>query len=197
VHRIDKDTSGAIVVTKTDVAHQGLAALFAKHDIDRAYHAVCYGSLKQARITVESLIGRNPTDRKRMSMTVTEGREATTHLKRLREYASQDTHGKHQLFACLVEATLETGRTHQIRVHLTGQGHSLLGDPVYGTPTDRQSKWLALPDSIRHCVQALPGQALHARTLGFIHPVTQEKVHVEAPYPSALKTLLDELEQYA
>ena len=197
VHRIDKDTSGALVVTKSDAAHQGLSALFAKHDIERTYHAVCYGALKQASQTISSLIGRNPNDRKKMSMNVQEGRKAVTHIKRLREYAALVAGGRHSVFATLVEARLETGRTHQIRVHLTGIEHSLLGDPVYGTPGERHPKWLALPDRVRERTLALPGQALHARTLGFVHPITREKMLFEAPYPSAFKELIEELEKNA
>jgi len=197
VHRIDKDTSGALVVTKSDAAHQGLSALFARHDIERTYHALCYGALKQASQTVRSLIGRSPNDRKKMSMNVKEGREAVTHIRRLREYAARVAGGRHSVFATLIEARLETGRTHQIRVHLTGLEHSLLGDPVYGTPGERHPKWLALPDSVRARLVELPGQALHARTLGFVHPVTREKLHFEAPYPPAFKALLEALETHA
>lgn len=197
VHRIDKDTSGALVVTKTDAAHQGLSELFSKHDIERTYHALCYGALKQSSTTIKSLIGRSPTDRKKMSMNVKEGRNAVTHIKRLREFADRNKKGEHSIFTTLVEARLETGRTHQIRVHMTGLDHSLLGDPVYGTPGERHPKWLALPDDIKKAVQGLSGQALHARTLGFVHPITGKKVQFEAPYPKAFDSLLRALESYA
>jgi len=197
VHRIDKDTSGALVITKDDQTHHGLSALFAKHDIDRSYHALTYGAPKESQFTIKSLIGRNPNDRKRMSMSVTEGREAITHIKKLKEFGAPDARGKTQLFAAAIEATLETGRTHQIRVHLTGHGNSILGDPLYGMPTERTPKWLALPSDIQAHVKPLPGQALHARTLGFIHPVTHEKVHVVAPYPTAFEKLWKELDRYA
>jgi 23S rRNA pseudouridine1911/1915/1917 synthase len=197
VHRIDKDTSGALVITKDDRTHQGLSALFAKHDIDRTYHALTYGTPKESQLTIKSLIGRSPKDRKRMSMTVTEGREAITHIKKISEFGVADARGRTQLFAGAIEATLETGRTHQIRVHLTGLGHSILGDPLYGTPTERTPKWLALPPPIQDRVKSLPGQALHARTLGFIHPVTREKIHVVAPYPTAFELLWNELNRYA
>jgi 23S rRNA pseudouridine1911/1915/1917 synthase len=197
VHRIDKDTSGALVITKSDAAHQGLSKLFATHDIERTYHALCYGALKQTSSTIKSLIGRSPTDRKKMTMNVKEGRHAVTHIKRLREYADRNKKGEHSIFSTLIEARLETGRTHQIRVHLTGLDHSLLGDPVYGTPGERHPKWLALPDDIKQAVKNLPGQALHARTLGFVHPITGQKLQFEAPYFEAFETLMRALERYA
>lgn len=192
VHRIDKDTSGALVVTKTDAAHQKLVETFSKHAIERRYWAICYGSPRNEREKIESLIGRSPTDRKRMSMQVKEGRKAVTHLTRLESYGEPSK----SAFASLVEARLETGRTHQVRVHLAGLGHSLLGDPVYGTPTERHPKWLALPADIREAVRALPGQALHARVLGFEHPITGKALRFEAAPPPALQKLLDALARY-
>jgi 23S rRNA pseudouridine1911/1915/1917 synthase len=196
VHRIDKDTSGALVITKTDLAHQRLVETFQKHAIERAYWALCYGSPDLARSgrqeRIESLIGRSPTDRKRMSMKVTEGRKAVTYVKQLEEYATAG--GK--TFASWLEARLETGRTHQVRVHLTGMGHSLLGDPVYGTPTDSQPKWKALPADVREAVRALPGQALHARVLGFEHPVTGRKLRFEAEPPPEFARVQAALARY-
>jgi 23S rRNA pseudouridine1911/1915/1917 synthase len=99
-------------------------------------------------------------------------------------------------FACWLEARLETGRTHQVRVHLTGQGHSLLGDPVYGAPSERHPKWLALPADVRAAVENLPGQALHARVLGFTHPITGETLRFEAEPPEAFRLLLTALQRY-
>ena len=197
VHRIDKDTSGALVITKTDQAHTALAHTFAHHDIQRSYWALCYGSpsipiLGQPH-KIESLIGRHPTDRKKMSMTVKEGRSAVTYVRKLKEFGV--SHKKP--FASWLEATLETGRTHQVRVHLTGLGHSLLGDPVYGTPTERHPKWLALPEQVKRAIDQLPGQALHARILGFKHPITGELLEFEAKLPDAYQNLLNTLEAFS
>jgi 23S rRNA pseudouridine1911/1915/1917 synthase len=181
VHRIDKDTSGALVISKHDEAHLGLSKLFATHDIERKYWALCYGAPRWPEpVTCKTLIGRSPSDRKKMSVQVTEGREAISHFTLLREFALPEKHA----FASWIEAKLETGRTHQVRVHLNHLGHSLLGDPVYGTPTSSQPKWKALPNLVQASVRELPGQALHARTLGFRHPITGEALHFTAdPFP--------------
>lgn len=191
VHRIDKDTSGALVITKTDLAHQKLADLFSRHEIERAYWAICYGTPKDLHQTVRGQIGRSPTDRKRMAIVKSGGRDSVTHLKRLEAYGPRA-----KPYASLIEATLETGRTHQVRVHLTAMGHSLLGDPVYGTPSSQHGKWLALPDAVRAAVERLPGQALHARTLGFDHPVTGKRMRFEAEPPPAFAALLATLRQH-
>lgn len=200
VHRIDKDTSGALVITKTDQVHVKLAETFSKHDIERCYWALCYGSPKETPGTrqpstptrIQSLIGRSPNDRKKMSMTVKEGRTATTYFKRLEEYSLPSK----SPFASWLEVTLETGRTHQVRVHLTGIGHSILGDPVYGTPTKTHTKWTVLPNLVKEAVSHLPGQALHARVLGFKHPITGENIRVEAEPPKEFKGTLQTLQNY-
>jgi len=192
VHRIDKDTSGALVITKTDAAHRSLAETFAKHDIERTYWAFCYGAPEAPEGKLDTLIGRNPADRKKMSVDVKEGRRAVTHWRRLEEYGSLKT----RAFASLIQATLETGRTHQVRAHLTSLGHSLLGDPAYGVPSDRHTKWLALPPEVREAVNGLPGQALHARVLGFAHPITGEKLRFEAEPPAGLRALMAALGRY-
>ena len=189
VHRLDKDTSGALVITKTDLAHQRMVETFAAHRIERRYWALCYGVWRAAgdkngETKIEGSIGRNPSDRKKMAMNVPDGRHAVTWVKSIESFGSH---------ACWIEARLETGRTHQVRVHLTSSGHSLLGDPVYGVPSSKNSKWLALPMAVRTCVQALPGQALHARVLGFDHPITGEKLRFEAEPPAAWQELLDSL----
>jgi 23S rRNA pseudouridine1911/1915/1917 synthase len=195
VHRIDKDTSGALVITKTDAAHVALSAVFAKHDIERAYTALCYGApaWPGERIRCETLIGRNPNDRLKMSAQVKEGRKAITHLN----CESRFAHEGKTPFASKITATLETGRTHQVRVHLTSLNHSLLGDPLYGSPSSNQPKWRSLPTEIQELVKKLPGQALHARILGFKHPVTGDPLRFEAPYPPDFQRLLDSLERYA
>ncbi len=196
VHRIDKNTSGALVITKNDLTHRKLAETFSKHDIERCYWAICYGTpvtqAKEPLTKIESLIDRNPNDRKKMSMKVQTGKRAVTYFKKLAEYAQP----RAKPFASWLEVTLETGRTHQVRVHLTGIGHSLLGDPVYGTPTERQPKWLALPDPVKSAVKKLPGQALHARVLGFIHPITGLPLRFEAKPPEAFENLLEQLSHY-
>jgi 23S rRNA pseudouridine1911/1915/1917 synthase len=128
-----------------------------------------------------------------MSMNVKEGRRAVTFYKKRLEYSLPNK----KPFASWLEVTLETGRTHQIRVHLTGIGHSLLGDPVYGTPSDSQPKWQSLPKEVQSAVKSLPGQALHARVLGFQHPITGEKLRFEATPPPEFQALLAALEKYS
>ena len=191
VHRIDKNTSGALVVTKTDQAHAGLSKLFAEHKIERRYWAIVYGAPNwDDPIRFISTLGRNPNDRKKMAVNVEDGRKAVSYFKRLKSYGLPSK----TPFASLVEAKLETGRTHQVRAHLNHLNHSLLGDPVYGTPQEHQPKWKSLPRTIQDAVNALPGQALHARVLGFQHPITGEDLYFESdPYPEfkALLNLLD------
>jgi 23S rRNA pseudouridine1911/1915/1917 synthase len=191
VHRIDKDTSGALVVSKTDTAHHKLTEIFARHAIERRYWAFCFGAPAERKGQVSGNIGRNPTDRKKMAIVKTGGRSSTSFYEMLEKYSD----GKRN-FASWLEVTLETGRTHQVRVHLTSIGHSLLGDPVYGTPTEKQPKWTALPAQVREAVRALPGQALHARVLGFEHPITGEKLRFEAEVPPSLKALMEELAKW-
>ena len=195
VHRLDKDTSGALVITKTDATHVALSAVFARHDIERRYWALCYGDVEtpELGLKIESLLGRNPNDRKKMAMNVKEGRNAITWVTRLEAYGQPTK----KPFASLVEAKLETGRTHQVRVHLTGIGHSILGDPGYGSPSDRHPKWLALPEEIRELVTKLPGQALHARVLGFKHPITGKELRFEAEPPEAFRLLLEGIKRYS
>ncbi len=201
VHRLDKDTSGALVVSKSDEAHLKLAAIFAKHEIERAYSALVYGAPRwgdgsqgvSAEYRMESLIARNPHDRMRMTTEVKAGRHAITRFRCLEKYGHQNQ----SPFAAHVEARLETGRTHQVRVHLTSLGHSLLGDPLYGTPTANAPKWKSVPIETQELVKNLSGQALHARVLGFRHPTTGAELRFEAPYPKAFAQLLDSLRKYA
>lgn len=173
VHRLDKDTSGVMVVALTTVAREGLSARFAEHDIERVYQAICTGH-PPTQQTHSTLHGRHPVDRKRFSSKVTRGKRAVTHVRRL-----STLHG-----AALVACTLETGRTHQIRVHMADSGHPLLGDPVYGgRPRDPRVKAAA---------QALGRQALHAGVLGFAHPVDGRALRFEAPPPPDFeRALLD------
>ena len=176
VHRIDKDTSGLLVVAKTDRAHEGLAAQFADHSIERAYHAVVAGHPMPPAGTVTGAIARSNVNRKKMALVEDgRGKHAVTHFKTLERLKG----------AALVECRLETGRTHQVRVHMSSIGHSLLGDPVYGKA----------PSALRPVLQRLGfcRQALHAAELGFVHPVKGEKVHFISQLPVDMGVLIDEL----
>jgi len=179
VHRIDKDTSGLVVAAKTDAAHQGLAALFEAHDIDRTYKAVVWGRMYPTTGTVNANLGRDPHNRKRMSVVENSGKMAITH------YALEENFSD---IAGLVRCTLETGRTHQIRVHMGHLGHSLVGDPVYTrTKLNRTKK---LPDARREIIKNFPRQALHAQTLGFVHPVTNKPLKFAVEFPLDITELL-------
>ncbi|MEY4576438.1 MAG: hypothetical protein RL701_1141 [Pseudomonadota bacterium] len=165
VHRLDKDTSGVMVVAKTVVAREGLIAQFQAHRLERAYWAIALGAVRDAW-KFETTHGRHPTDRKRFTGRLAQGKRAVTHVRVLEPL--------HE--ATLVECRLETGRTHQIRVHLSEAGHALLADTLYGKP--------AREERLREASEAIGRQALHARTLGFQHPVTGEALLFEAPPPA-------------
>lgn len=184
VHRIDKDTSGLIVAAKTDAAHQGLAKLFASHDIERSYLALVWGHPSPLQGRIEGDIGRDPKDRKRMAVVTRNGKAAAT------LYATEkmifDTKG--QPVCALLRCDLETGRTHQIRVHLTAKGHPLVGDATYGRSRSRRR--FALDDALVARLTGFPRQALHAATLGFRHPVTRKELHFESPLPDDMAGLL-------
>jgi 23S rRNA pseudouridine1911/1915/1917 synthase len=183
VHRIDKETSGVVVAAKTDAAHQGLSALFAAHDIERVYLAFTRGAPRPAKGTIEGAIARSAHDRKKMAMVKSGGRHAVTHYAVERIYGASD-----RPLAARVACRLETGRTHQIRVHLAGKGAPCLGDPVYGSGSPAQP--------VREAVAAagLKRQALHAAVLGFRHPVTGEPLRFESPLPPDLAALQARLE---
>ncbi|MDQ3035485.1 MAG: RluA family pseudouridine synthase [Myxococcota bacterium] len=174
VHRLDRDTSGVMVVARTPAAREGLMKHFAKHDLERSYLAIAIG-LHPAHADYDTLHGRHPHDRKRFTTQVTRGKRARTTVDRL-----EALHG-----ATLVRCRLETGRTHQIRVHLAEHGHPLLGDPVYGRPP-RDLRVRAIAD-------ALGRQALHAAVLGFAHPITAAPLRFETPLPPDLQRALDAL----
>lgn len=170
VHRIDRDTSGLIIAAKNDAAHLALAAQLEDHSLYREYHAVAAGVLKEDSGTVNAPIGRHPTDRKKMTVDRQYGRNAVTHWKVLARYPG------HTYIKC----RLETGRTHQIRVHLASLGHPLLGDTVYGA---------------KKPVPGLAGQCLHAKKLSFVHPRTGERVTVECPLPDWFEDILRRLDR--
>jgi 23S rRNA pseudouridine1911/1915/1917 synthase len=173
VHRIDKDTSGLLVVAKDDRTHEGLSAQFAQHKIDRRYRAIVAG-LPKASGTIDAALARSPHDRKKVALVVS-GKHAVTHFTLLRSLRN----------AALVECRLETGRTHQVRVHMMSIGHPLLGDPVYGRtlPAHR--------DTLKRL--AFRRQALHAARLGFVHPVTSETLVFESEMPDDMQHLALEL----
>ena len=168
VHRIDMDTTGSLLVCKNDRAHQILAEQLKDHSITRRYEAIVHGNLKEDTGTVNAPIGRHPTDRKKMSVHASHGREAVTHYRVLERFGNY-TH---------IECELETGRTHQIRVHMASIGHPILGDLVYGPAK---------------CPFRLQGQTLHARILGFVHPSTGAYVQFDAPLPEYFEELLKKL----
>jgi 23S rRNA pseudouridine1911/1915/1917 synthase len=181
VHRIDKDTSGLLVVAKNDRAHHALAAQFAKHSIERAYLAVCWGVPLPRHGRIEGNIGRHPVDRKKMAIVGQGGKHAVTHYRVLRAFGN---------FASLVECRLETGRTHQIRVHMASLGHPLVGDRVYGKSAARGT----MPAAAKERLLRFPRQALHARTLGFNHPTSGEPLRFESMIPNDINALMDSLE---
>ncbi len=168
VHRIDKDTTGSIIVCKNDEAHNAIAEQLRTHDITRIYRAVVYGNVKDEQGTVDAPIGRHPGDRKKMAVNEKNGKRAVTHYTVLERFG-QYTY---------IECRLETGRTHQIRVHMASIGHPLLGDTVY---------------SGRKPPCHLEGQVLHAMTIGFVHPGSGEYVEFETPLPDYFEKLLDRL----
>ena len=168
VHRIDKDTSGLILICKNDFSHKALAKQLEEHSITRRYHAICSGRLKEEQGTVSAPIGRDEKNRKQQAINYKHGKEAITHYRLLENLQN----------ASLLECRLETGRTHQIRVHMKSIGHPLLGDPLYGPKKN---------------LYAIKGQALHAMVLGFVHPRSGEYMEFSADYPEDFQKLLNKL----
>lgn len=194
VHRIDKETSGLLVVAKSDAAHHGLAAQFERHSVERRYIALCHGvpsagdprlrgtrgvSWEQADIVkITTRLGRHRTDRQKQAVCWDGGRHAVTRARRLEDFGA----------AALIECWLETGRTHQIRVHMAYAGHGLIGDPTYGG-----ARRLPRDNPAMEAVAAFPRQALHAQTLGFEHPVTGEAMRFDSQLPADMDALVTAL----
>ena len=184
VHRIDRDTTGLLVICKNDDAHQKIAAQFNTHDIERSYQAIALGTIKPLQSnadgiqTIHSVIGRDPKDRKRMTVlegaAANHGKDAITHFCVLRQYSDM----------AHIECRLETGRTHQIRVHLSHIGHPLLGDEIYGARSTRFAS-------------KTQGQTLHAKTLGFVHPSTNEWISFDSELPAYFREILRSLDKTA
>jgi 23S rRNA pseudouridine1911/1915/1917 synthase len=173
VHRLDKDTSGVLVATKDDATHAALAALFKKKDLLRLYDAVVAPPPARDAGTIRTLYGRHPTQRKRFTSRVAAGKTAVTHFRVVERFGDR---------AALLECRLETGRTHQIRVHMAESGHPVVGDRVYGRPPK--------DPAVRALATALGRQALHARVLSFRHPITGETIDARAPMPEDMAGLL-------
>lgn len=169
VHRIDMDTTGSLLVCKNDYAHQNIAAQLKTHDIKRVYHAIVHGVLKEDEDTVDAPIGRHPIDRKKMSINHKNGKDAVTHYKVIKRFHNYT----------YIQCQLETGRTHQIRVHMASIKHPLLGDTIYGPAK---------------CPFKLQGQTLHAKTIGILHPRTDDYLEIDAPLPEYFLELLKKLE---
>ena len=198
VHRIDKDTSGLLVVAKTDAAHHGLAAQFAAHSVERRYQALVFGApdagdprLRGVRgagfetgnvLRITTQLARHKTDRQRQAVLFQGGRHAVTRVRVLERFGTP-------VALSLAECWLETGRTHQIRVHMAHTGHGLVGDPVYGGK--RKLAKSALPEAAAEAVRVFPRQALHAADLGFLHPVNGQILRFEAPLPADFNDLLE------
>ena len=184
VHRLDKETSGLLIVAKSDAAHQGLAGQFKRREVKKTYQALVYGDPKTDDGRIEAAVGRHPTDRKKMSTQSRHGRPAVS-LWRVRERYG---------CATLLEVDIETGRTHQIRVHLTALGHPVIGDAVYGG----EGRFRAIGDAaIRARVKRMERQALHAWRLSFTHPLTGEALTFTAPLPADMADLCDFLRGHA
>ncbi|MEX0365400.1 MAG: RluA family pseudouridine synthase [Ruegeria sp.] len=197
VHRIDKETSGLLVVAKSDAAHQGLAAQFEAHSVERYYLALCYGlpdandprlrgikgvSFEPGNVLrLTTQLARHKTDRQKQAVLFHGGRHAVTRARIIEPFGTPAV-------VALIECWLETGRTHQIRVHMAHAGHGLIGDPVYGGKRKLAQK--ALPVQAAEAVRAFPRQALHAAVLGFEHPVTGEHLRFEAPIPQDMADLI-------
>ena len=190
VHRLDKDTSGVLVVAKNERAMRSLAKQFAAHKVERAYNAVVWGAPRERSGLVEGNLGRNPFDRKRMAVLRESGKPARTRYETIEAFGTRD-----KAFAALLECRLETGRTHQIRVHLAHIGHPLIGDATYG-----RARRAPIPRSLQEkaafeAAMKFPRQALHAGVLGFFHPSKQKTIRFESPWPADFASLMKALRE--
>lgn len=178
VHRLDKETSGLMVIAKNDEAHQGLSAQFAVHSLERCYLALVWGSLKPSSGVVENQIGRSPVNRKKMAVVKSGGKRAETHYRTVEIYAGGSV--------SLVECSLKTGRTHQVRVHMTALGHPLIGDKTYGKipATVRRNDFLQTAVNF-------PRQALHSYKMSFEHPITNQMMRFEIPLPADMQSVVE------
>lgn len=184
VHRIDKDTSGLLVVAKDDFTHAKLAAQFSKHTIEREYHAICWGKFKEKEGEISTKIARSKSDRKKFTISDKEGKEAITFYKVIEQFE----------FTSYIKLNLKTGRTHQIRVHLSGLNKPIFGDRTYGG--DKIHAGIESPklkSRVQNLLEIIPRQALHAKTLGFIHPHTNKLVRYDSELPEDFKLLLEKL----
>ena len=171
VHRIDKDTTGSLIICKNDESHVAIAEQIKVHSVHRVYVGIVCGNIREEEGTIDKPIGRHPIDRKKMAINEKNGKSAVTHYKVLERFGAYT----------FAQFRLETGRTHQIRVHMASIGHPLLGDEVYGSGRNHR--------------KGLQGQCLHARTIGFVHPSTGEQIEVSAPIPAYMEALLQKLRQ--
>jgi 23S rRNA pseudouridine1911/1915/1917 synthase len=184
VHRIDKDTSGLLVVAKDDHTHALLAKQFSSHTIEREYWAIIWGILRQNQGEINKNIARSKSDRKKFTISDTEGKTAITLYEVIEEFE----------FASLVKINLKTGRTHQIRVHLSSMNHPIFGDKTYGGTEIRYGSTLPkMRSRIQNLLAIMPRQALHAKTLGFIHPNTKENLRFDSPLPPDFEQLIEKL----
>ena len=192
VHRLDKDTSGLMVIAKTDQAHHALAAQFADHgrtgELERGYFALVWGAPNRPQGVIDAPIGRHPTSRTKMAALKDRGREAVTHWRAVATFGR----GKEKI-ASLLECTLETGRTHQVRVHLSAIGHPLIGDSLYGPGF--KSKLRKLPEPLRGKLATLARQALHAAHLAFVHPVRGTLLKFNSALPPELSEIVDDFKE--
>ena len=185
VHRLDKDTSGLMVVAKTDQAHKGLAKQFEDHSLERSYQAVVWGMPNPREGEIEGSIGRSPYDRKKMAIVSRGGKYALTRYRVIRPLG---------ILAALIECRLATGRTHQIRVHMASIGNPVIGDPVYGKGDQR---WLKrASDEVKTAVNALQGQALHANLIGFTHPISGDQISLEGHLDSKINELIASFDRF-
>lgn len=187
VHRLDKDTSGLLVIAKDEVTHSKLSDLFMKHDIEREYQAIIWGNLKKKKGIIESRLARDKRDRKKITVLKDDeegGKVAVTMYEVLHEYE----------FLSLIKLNLKTGRTHQIRVHLANHGHPVFGDETYGGRVPHSVNLTAnIRAQIKNLLDGMPRQALHARVLGFNHPRTKEVLHFESELPEDMMNILNQL----